>query len=188
MLTLTASVWEPAYSLHGWLVPTSSLFPSLWLTSFTSVCFGQLPHFALTVWFSKNKEEMGKEICVQHGYREMCLEVRVFGAKWWLPGGQPVLLSWGRGQMERTSALMGHLQRWCLKGRHRKNPRSLGMGTSECASVPLQKLPCVHLTWVRSAGLDPDPSSALFVICNDFGPCYPPAAPPRKGVTAFLRG
>ena len=94
--SVTASIWEPAYSLRGWLVPIPSLFASLWFTSFTSVCFLQLPHFALTVWFSKNKEETGKEIRVQDGSGEMCLDVRVFRTKWWLPGGQPASAQLGK--------------------------------------------------------------------------------------------
>ena len=60
MLTLTGIVWEHAYNLSGWLVPIPSLAPSLWFTEF-AVCFVELPHFALTLWFSKSKEEMGKE-------------------------------------------------------------------------------------------------------------------------------
>ena len=82
MLTLTDIVWEPAYNLRGWLVPIPSLAPSLWLTEFALCVFVQLPLFALTLWVSKNREEMGKEICVQDGSRGMCLEVRGFGAKW----------------------------------------------------------------------------------------------------------
>ena len=54
------------------------LVPSLWFPDF-ALCFVQLPHFALTVWFYKNKEEMGKEICVQGGSRGMCLEVSLWG-------------------------------------------------------------------------------------------------------------
>jgi len=58
VLTLwLTSIWEPAYNLRGWLVLIPTLFPSLWFTSFTLVCFVQLPHCALTVWFSKNKED-----------------------------------------------------------------------------------------------------------------------------------
>ena len=86
MLTLTGIVWEHAYNLSGWLVPIPSLAPSLWLIEF-AVCFVQLPLVALTLWFPKSREEMGTEICVQDGSRGMCLEVRGFGAKWWLPGG-----------------------------------------------------------------------------------------------------
>ena len=56
----------------------------------------QLPHFALRVSFSKSKEEMGKEICVQGGSGETSLEVRVFGTKWWLIGGQPVSAQLGK--------------------------------------------------------------------------------------------
>jgi len=39
---------------------------------------------------------MGKEICVQGGSGETSLEVRVFGTKWWLIGGQPVSAQLGK--------------------------------------------------------------------------------------------
>ena len=77
-------------------------------------------------------------------------------------------------------ALVGRLQRQCLKGRRRINPSVPAVGTSVCVSVPHWRPSCVHLPPVRSAGLDPEPSSALFVICNDQDHAIQ-AAPPRKG-------
>ena len=107
----------------AWLVGTHlQSLPIPLAHSFTSVCFGQLPHFALTVWFSKNKEEMGKEICVQHGYREMCLEVRVFGAKWWLPGGQPVSAQLGKRTNGKNKCIDGTPTEMVSKGETQKKP------------------------------------------------------------------
>lgn len=63
---------------------------------------------------------MGKEIRVQNGSGEMCLEVRDFGVK--LCGSLEAslcLLSWERGQMERMGTLTAHAQIWCLRGRQR---------------------------------------------------------------------
>ena len=62
-------------------------FLSSWLQS----------HFALKVSFSKNKEKMGIEICVQDGSGNMCLEVRGFGVKWRLLRGWPVSAQLGKG-------------------------------------------------------------------------------------------
>ena len=85
--------------------------------------------------------------------------------------------------MERTGDTDGRPQRWCLKGRHRISTRSRSgdLTVSPCPSVQVG----VCLT-VGSAGLDPNPSSEVFVICNDPGLCYPQAAQPRNRVTAFL--
>lgn len=85
------------------------------------MCFGQLPHFALTVWFSKN-EDMGKEICVQDGNREMCLEVRVFGAKWWLPGGKPVSAQLGNRTNGKNKCIDGTSTEMVSKGEAQKKP------------------------------------------------------------------
>ena len=79
------------------------------------------------------------------------------------------LLSWERrGHMERTGDTDGRPQRWCLKGRHRISTRSRSgdLTVSPCPSVQVG----VCLT-VGSAGLDPNPSSEVFVICNDPGLC-----------------
>ena len=144
--SVTASVWEPAYSLRGWSVPIPSLFASLWFTSFTSVCFLQLPHFALTVWFSKNKEETGKEICVQDGSGEMCLDVRVFGTKWWLPGGQPVSAQLGKKRTNgKTRWHWWDTYRDGVERGDRIGTKSPGVGTSLWASVPQRRLLCICL-------------------------------------------
>ena len=82
----------------------------------------QLPHFALTLWFSKNREEMGKEICVQDGSRGMCLEVRVFGAKWWLPGGQPVSAQLGKRTNGKNKCIDGTPTEMVSKGETQKKP------------------------------------------------------------------
>ena len=121
MLTLTDIVWEPAYNLRGWLVPIPSLAPSLWLIEF-AVCFVQLPLVALTLWFPKSKEEMGTEICVQVGSRGMCLEVRVLGAKWWLPGGQPVSAELGKRTTGKNKCIDGTPTEMVSKGETQKKP------------------------------------------------------------------
>ena len=113
--SLTDIVWEPAYNLRGWLVPIPSLVPSLWFTEF-AVCFVQLPLVALTLWFPKSREEMGTEICVQVGSRGMCLEVRVFGAKWWLPGGQPVSAELGKRTNGKNKCIDGTPTEMVSKG------------------------------------------------------------------------
>ena len=41
---------------------------------------------------------MGKEICVQDGSGESSLEVRVFGTKRWLIGGEPVSVQLGKNR------------------------------------------------------------------------------------------
>lgn len=98
----------------------------------------------------------------------------------------PCLLNWeGREQIERTCETDGiYHEDGVQKGRKRININSLGVRTfrmfvcSSLVCVPHVRCAVVAL---RSAGLDPGPSSALFVIWDDPESHYPQVATPRNG-------